>query len=205
MYFIDDEHQIFFDIHDLQLRAYYQPFDINQNNRWHHPTNDQNLCCFQQNLTLLQYLPDIENAACYVTLSNFHRKVCKNTLLKTDQCFSSETSIMENLFNRKKFEELLVSKWADFLDAPKLLKTINKLVDEHKSNFEFIPNTSYKKKGTQIMISRFQYENNGFIIWVDFLVPLSENQMAVGTTELFLLSTGIISHSKTLGNIYGSI
>ncbi len=112
---------------------------------------------------------------------------------------------MENLFNKKKFEDLLVSKWSDFIDAPKLLKTINKLVAEHKNNFEFIPNTSYKKKGTQIMISRFQYENNGFIIWVDFLVPLPENQIAVGTTEMFLLSTGIISHSKTLGNIYGCI
>ena len=109
---------------------------------------------------------------------------------------------MEKIFNQKKFEELLISKWAEFLDAPKLLKKINELVNEHKSNFDFVPNTYYKKKGTQIMVSRFQYTNNGFIIWVDFLVPILENKIAVGTTELFLLPTGIISHSKTLGNIY---
>jgi hypothetical protein len=112
---------------------------------------------------------------------------------------------MEKIFNQKKFEELLVSKWAEFLDAPKLLKTINDLVQEHKNNFDIVPNTSYKQKGTQIMISRFQLTNNGFIIWVDFLVPLAENKVAVGTTELFLLSTGILSHSKTLGNIYDCI
>jgi len=111
---------------------------------------------------------------------------------------------IKNIFNEKKFEELLVTKWTHFLDSSKLLQTINDLVSQHKHTFEIIPNTSYKQKGTQIMISRFQNTEHGFIIWIDFLVPLQNKQLAIGTTEMFLLPNGILSHSKTLGNIYTS-
>ena len=48
--------------------------------------------------------------------------------------------MLNGIFNQKKFEELLVSKWAEFLDAPKLLKTINDLVQEHKNNFDIKQN-----------------------------------------------------------------
>jgi hypothetical protein len=109
---------------------------------------------------------------------------------------------IKNIFNKQKFEELLVTKWTHFLDGSNLIKAINDLVLQNKHNFELIPNTSYKKKGTQIMISRFQNTEHGFIIWIDFLVPLQNEQVAIGTTEMFLLSNGILSHSKTLGNIY---
>ena len=112
---------------------------------------------------------------------------------------------IKNIFDQKKFEALLVTKWTQFFDAPKLLQVINDLVLQNKNSFDFIPNTSYKQKGIQIMISRFQYTKNGFIIWIDFSVPLPKNQVAVGTTEMFLLSNGILSHSKTLGNIYNCI
>ena len=109
---------------------------------------------------------------------------------------------LKNIFDAKKFEELLVTKWTQFLDANKLLRIINDLVMQHKDTFEIIPNTTYKQKGIQIMVSRFQNTEHGFIIWIDFIVPLQENKVAVGTTEMFLLPIGILSHSKTLGNIY---
>lgn len=54
------------------------------------------------------------------------------------------------------------------------------------------------------MVSRFQMASHGFTIWIDFLVPLQKNQVAVGTTEMFLTSNGILSTSKTLGNIFGN-
>lgn len=111
---------------------------------------------------------------------------------------------IKNIFSKTKFEELLVTKWTNFLDSSKLLQTINDLVSQNKHTFDIIPNTTYKQKGTQIMISRFQYTEHGFIIWVDFLVPLPNKKLAMGTTEMFLLSNGILSHSKTLGNIYNA-
>jgi len=112
---------------------------------------------------------------------------------------------MRNIFDPKKFENTLILRWSDFLSAPILLEWIQELVDENKNSFDFIANHAYKRKGSQIMVTRFQNTNQGFIIWVDFVVPLPEDKIAIGTTEIFLLHTGILCPSKTLGNIYKCI
>lgn len=108
----------------------------------------------------------------------------------------------EKIFDQKKFEDLMVLKWTEFMDSSKLIELVSRLVEENRDSFEYIVNTKYKKKGIQIMVSRFQMASHGFTIWIDFLVPLQKDQVAVGTTEMFLLSNGILSESKTLGNIF---
>jgi hypothetical protein len=110
----------------------------------------------------------------------------------------------EKIFDQKKFEDLLVLKWTEFIDGSKLIELISRLVEDNRDSFEHVVNTKYKKKSIQIMVSRFQMASHGFTIWIDFLVPLQKDQVAVGTTEMFLLSNGILSVSKTLGNIFGS-
>lgn len=112
---------------------------------------------------------------------------------------------MKDIFNKKKLESLLVGKWSEFLDPNRLMSAVSDLVSQHMDSFAFVPNYSHKRKGSQIMLSRLQYEETGFVIWVDFFVPLPGQKVATGTTELFLLHSGILSHSKTLGNIYDCI
>jgi len=112
---------------------------------------------------------------------------------------------MKNIFEKQKFEALLVARWSDFINAQALLDTIRELVEKNKSSFDFIPNTNYKQKGAQIMVSRFNYQKQGFIIWVDFLMPIDGKKVAVGTAEFFLSTTGILSLSKILGNTYDCI
>jgi hypothetical protein len=109
---------------------------------------------------------------------------------------------MKNIFETKKLEALLVARWSEFIDAQALLDKIKELVEENKHSFDFIPNTSYKQKGAQIMVSRFQYQKHAFVVWVDFLMPIDGKRVAVGTAEFFLSTTEILSLSKILGNIY---
>lgn len=112
---------------------------------------------------------------------------------------------MKNIFETKKFEALLVARWNDFINAQVLLDNIKDLVEEHKDSFDYIPNTSHKQKGAQIMVSRFQYQKHAFVIWVDFLMPIDGKKVAVGTAEFFLSTTEILSLSKILGNIYDCV
>lgn len=112
---------------------------------------------------------------------------------------------MKKIFETQKFEALMVARWSEFINAQALLDTIKDLVDERKNSFDFIPNTSYKQKGAQIMVSRFQYQKHAFVIWVDFLMPIDGKKVAVGTAEFFLSATEILSLSKILGNIYDCV
>lgn len=112
---------------------------------------------------------------------------------------------MKKIFETQKFEALMVARWSEFINAQALLDTIKDLVDERKDSFDFIPNTSYKQKGAQIMVSRFQYQKHAFVIWVDFLMPIDGKKVAVGTAEFFLSATEILSLSKILGNIYDCV
>lgn len=111
---------------------------------------------------------------------------------------------MKEIFKKTKFEELLVHKWSEFLDPSKLMTLVADLVRDNMKSFEYIPNYTHKRKGSQIMISNLQYQQSGFVIWVDFMIPIEHQRVAVGTTEIFLLHSGILSHSKTLGNVYDS-
>ena len=112
---------------------------------------------------------------------------------------------MKDIFNKKKLEDLLMGKWAEFLDPGRLMSTVSELVSSHVESFTFVPNYSHRTKGSQIMVSRLQYEERGFVLWVDFFMPLPGQKVATGTTELFLLHSGILSHSKTLGNVYDCV
>lgn len=104
------------------------------------------------------------------------------------------------ILDKTKLEELLVAKWTQFIDSSKLMKFIadNAVIQRH--NFKNVSDV-VKIKGNQILISRFDLTNQGFIIWVEFQIKM-EDQIAMGTTEVLINSAGILTHIQTIGNIY---
>ena len=109
---------------------------------------------------------------------------------------------LNTLINTGKLEELLIAKWPQFIDTSKLLDFITENVNRRKNSLGTIYDASIKMKGKQIMLSRFQLTAQGFLVWVEFIMPTEKQGMAIGTTELLISTNGIVSHIQTLGNIY---
>jgi len=108
---------------------------------------------------------------------------------------------LNELINKEKLEELLIAKWSQFINVSKLFEFIETNVKKRKNSFGIINDTTVKMKGKQLMLSRFQLTAQGFLIWVEFTVPVDAG-IATGTTELLITTKGIVSHVQTLGNIY---
>ena len=111
-------------------------------------------------------------------------------------------SVLKNILKENKLEELLVANWTQFLDSSKLMGYVLQNVRDRIDSFAVVPQTGIKQKGVQITLSRFQIVPTGFIVWVEFTVPMAMNQLAVGTTELHLTNTGNISHIQTIGSLF---
>ena len=109
---------------------------------------------------------------------------------------------LNTLVDTEKLEELLVAKWTQFIDTSKLLDFVTENINKHRNSLGIIYDTSIKMKGKQIMLSRFQLTAQGFLVWVEFVIPIEKQGMAIGTTELLISTNGIVSHIQTLGNIY---
>lgn len=110
-------------------------------------------------------------------------------------------SQINNLIDTEKLEELLIAKWSQFVNVPKLFEFIETNVQERKNSFGIINDTNIKTKSKQLMLSRFQLTSQGFLVWVEFTVPINTG-IASGTTEILIAPKGIITHIQTLGNIY---
>lgn len=105
------------------------------------------------------------------------------------------------ILNKEKLSELLIAKWTQFIDVSKLMSFIIENTKKHENQMLIIDNTTIKHTGNQISLSRFDLNNYGFIIWVEFKIPLND-KIASGTTELLINSEGNITHIQTIGNIY---
>lgn len=107
-----------------------------------------------------------------------------------------------NIFKEEKLEELLVANWTHFLESSKLLAFVLQTVQANKNRLAIISDSEIKQKGMSITLSRFHWTKNGFLLWIEFNIPLASNQMAAGTMELILSHNGSITHNQTMGNIY---
>ena len=108
------------------------------------------------------------------------------------------------LIKEEKLEELLVAKWADFLDVQKIIGFVVTAVRERAPNFTMIEQERAARNANQITLSRFQIAPQGFILWAEFVVPLEPGKTAIGTSELFLTNDGKISHLQTIGDVYST-
>ena len=87
------------------------------------------------------------------------------------------------------FENLLVAKWTNFIDATKLIQRV--LADAHEADFKsVVQDKSSFIHRTSVTITRFAVANNNvFEIWAEFLVPI-DNKLAVGTHTYHLSLDG---------------
>ena len=111
-------------------------------------------------------------------------------------------SVLNNAFKEDKLEELLVANWTHFLDRSRLLAFVLQTVQANINRLAIISSVEIKPKGVSVTVSRCHWIPQGFILWVEFHVPLAVNKMAEGTMELHLSCNGSITHVATVGNIY---
>jgi len=105
---------------------------------------------------------------------------------------------MQNLIRKDKFEELLLSQWASFMDITKLLSYVLSCARDITYP---ITKTKIKQRGTQLKLSRFEPQNDGFIIWAEFSFS-RDSGTVIGTSELFLNPNGEINHIQTQGQFF---
>lgn len=105
-----------------------------------------------------------------------------------------------DFFKKEKFEELLTSNWFNFFDSTKLLSFVNQKIKENLNNLAIITSYDIKSKGNKLTISRFEWNFNCFIIWLDFTTSIND-KIAEGTMEINLYSNNSIEHIRTIGTI----
>lgn len=113
-----------------------------------------------------------------------------------------ELGVLRNVFKEDKFEEILVANWTHFLDSSKLLAFVLQNVRTNINNLGIIPSAEIKPKGVSITISRCYWTPKGFILWIEFNIPIEIRKMSEGTMELLLSIDGNISYINVLGNLY---
>lgn len=109
--------------------------------------------------------------------------------------------MLTNIFDQDKFESLLVANWTHFINSSKLLAFVLQKVQENTERLSIICSSNVKTKGKTITVSNFSLRNDGFIIWIDFSVPLSSKRTAEGTIELFLTNKGELTYNTIMGSI----
>jgi hypothetical protein len=111
-------------------------------------------------------------------------------------------NILQNALDKDKFEEFLIANWSQFLNSSKLLAYVIQNVKNNTNNFGIISASTISLKSNFITISRFDWKPQGFILWVEFNIPLTTDKTAEGTMEILLSNDGILSQIQTIGNIH---
>lgn len=106
---------------------------------------------------------------------------------------------MENVLNKEKLEESLVKNWPQFFDRTKLMACVVQNVRNNLSSFSYTHGEFIQPK-IQISLSRFSWEAAGFLVWVEFVLPVPDG-VANGTVELLFAHTGKITQTNISGNI----
>lgn len=107
---------------------------------------------------------------------------------------------MNNLILPAKLEEVLVSRWAYFVDAKRLLACVMTCVRD--AHLPRVADGDVPRRGAQVTISRFEWSQSGFLLWADFSLPVGDDATAVGTTEMILSPTGDTRVVATVGTIF---
>jgi len=104
------------------------------------------------------------------------------------------------MIQKRKLEEVLVAKWAHFVDVRRLMAFV--MVSVRDAHLPHLIDDDVTPKGTQITVSRFELFQGGFLLWIDFSMPLENNQLAVGTVECVLPPNGDVELRNVIGNIF---
>lgn len=108
---------------------------------------------------------------------------------------------MQNIWNKTKFEEILMSYWTKFIDYKYVFDLITNNIKLYSSDWTIIQEIN-TKKNKQLNIRKFEIVNDSqFRIWFDFEIPW-ENKDAVGSMEIYSTLNGKFSVTQFVGNFY---
>lgn len=110
-------------------------------------------------------------------------------------------NVLQNALKADKLEELLVANWTQYLDSSKLMGYVLQTAQKNLNRLSTI-SAHIKPRGLSVTVSRCHWNTKGFLIWVEFHVPISANKIAEGTMELNLSINGSISFINMMGNLY---
>ena len=107
---------------------------------------------------------------------------------------------MKNIIDNSKLEKLLIANWANILDQKKLIAYTLMCVQNHE--FRKVAETSKKlMHNVKITVSRFELKEHGFNLWIEYSIPIEQN-IAIGTVELFLSNCGDVNNIQTIGTLF---
>jgi len=105
------------------------------------------------------------------------------------------------LIVKEKLESLLQTHWTSFLDKDQLIRFV--LETARDTEYKVIKQQTIPPKQIKLSITKFNIQEKGFEIWVEFTVP-KDNGVVIGTHVLSLNLTGefqlIDSYGSTLNN-----
>lgn len=107
---------------------------------------------------------------------------------------------MKDIIDNSKLEKILIANWANFLDQKKLIAYTLMCVQNHKFGKE----TKTSKKlmhNVKITVSQFKLKEHGFNLWIEYSIPIEQN-IAIGTVELFLSNCGDLNNIQTIGTLF---
>ena len=107
---------------------------------------------------------------------------------------------MRDLLNKPALETLLRKSWTRFIDKTKLIAFVLKQARDADFPTAPVP-VNNKQSGYKVTVSRFELMSAGFLIWVEFSVPV-EDKICMGTSEAFITIQGEIQPGNTIGQTF---
>jgi len=102
------------------------------------------------------------------------------------------------MIDKEKLEEVLIRNWASFLDSKKLMVRVLQDANSTADTFNIVMKDVGPKKMVQISVSRFQLTTDGFVVWVEFVIP-RERETYIGTAEYVLKHSGDLDLRQLIG------
>ena len=94
------------------------------------------------------------------------------------------------MFKPEKLEKILLVNWTEFLDKREILALAKRCAVEYMG-------IEPPCQVVTLTLSRFEIQDTGFLIWMEFTVTKSKNKI-FGTSELHLSNTGNLRHLQTI-------
>jgi hypothetical protein len=108
-----------------------------------------------------------------------------------------------NIFNKEKFESLVVQNWTTFISYKDLFQIIKDKSLSLINSMSIIKVNTSPMINSRVIMTRFEYEKSNIIIWFDFHLTLEPNQKYIaGTIEFKLDNQYKLNYSNLDANLF---
>ena len=108
---------------------------------------------------------------------------------------------MKHVVDFLKLEEVLTSRWTEYLDRSKVMTFALECVRDNRDRLQKKGEFKGNRTGMRISLSRVEIVEEGLLIWIEFQVP-SEARIAVGTIEAMAYRDGRLEKWDVEGTLF---